>query len=249
MTRTTTMMTRDDIAALDDVELVKLLTIDSEQHSADVLSWATEEATQRGVPIDAAFIPQEPVGGTSHVRKIRRTFWEGRTTKDLVGSCCVLFGVVAIAWLEATSPVPTCLLSLLFWVFALHIVVLCLTALFDRRTAPLNQATTIVLIFAASTLLGTLVSDEQVIESKLRGDAICAALAEYREDVGRFPGSLLTLTPEYLAEVPDTAVGAILSHGFSYALVDGGYSLRFQQRGGAWWSRDTGGPWRCSDPP
>ncbi|MCC6784949.1 MAG: hypothetical protein IT457_19025 [Planctomycetes bacterium] len=47
------------ISALDDVELIKILTIHAAEQSEEVLALATEEAQRRGVPIDEAFIPRE----------------------------------------------------------------------------------------------------------------------------------------------------------------------------------------------
>lgn len=47
------------IAGLGDVELVRLLTVDAKEYSADIIAAATAEANRRGVPIDAAFIPRE----------------------------------------------------------------------------------------------------------------------------------------------------------------------------------------------
>ena len=45
------------MSGLDDVELVRLLTIHPEANSPEVLAAAEAEANRRGVPIDPAFIP------------------------------------------------------------------------------------------------------------------------------------------------------------------------------------------------
>jgi predicted nucleic-acid-binding Zn-ribbon protein len=45
------------ISQLDDVELVRMLTLNAKEYSPEAISIATAEAGRRGVPIDAAFIP------------------------------------------------------------------------------------------------------------------------------------------------------------------------------------------------
>lgn len=46
-----------EIAELDDVELVRLLTVNVSESSPGVVAAATAEANRRGLPIDEAFIP------------------------------------------------------------------------------------------------------------------------------------------------------------------------------------------------
>ncbi len=48
-----------DIAGLDDVELIRVLTRDAKEQSPEVIAAATSEATRRGLPIDEAFIPPD----------------------------------------------------------------------------------------------------------------------------------------------------------------------------------------------
>jgi|SRR5215831_527269 len=50
------------VAALGDVELVKMLTVDAKNWSPDVLAAAEAEAQRRGLPIDEAFIPADSDG-------------------------------------------------------------------------------------------------------------------------------------------------------------------------------------------
>jgi uncharacterized protein len=45
------------ISELDDVELVRMLTLDAKDYTPEAISIAKAEASRRGVPIDAAFIP------------------------------------------------------------------------------------------------------------------------------------------------------------------------------------------------
>ena len=49
--------TQKRIAALNDVDLVRTLTVDASIYSADFLQTAEAEARRRGLPIDPAFIP------------------------------------------------------------------------------------------------------------------------------------------------------------------------------------------------
>jgi predicted nucleic-acid-binding Zn-ribbon protein len=46
-----------EIAELDDVELIRLLTVNVKETSSEVVAAATAEANRRGLPIDEAFIP------------------------------------------------------------------------------------------------------------------------------------------------------------------------------------------------
>jgi hypothetical protein len=46
-----------EIAGLDDVELVRLLTVNVKEQSREVVAAGTAEANRRGLPIDEAFIP------------------------------------------------------------------------------------------------------------------------------------------------------------------------------------------------
>lgn len=48
---------RQRISGLSDIDLVRLLTTDSQKRSAEALTIAEDEARRRGVPIDEAFIP------------------------------------------------------------------------------------------------------------------------------------------------------------------------------------------------
>lgn len=54
-----------EIAALDDVELVRLLTVNAKESSGQVIAAATAEANRRGLPIDEAFIPPGDGGSGS----------------------------------------------------------------------------------------------------------------------------------------------------------------------------------------
>jgi len=45
------------ISQLDDVELVRMLTLNAKEYTPEAISIATAEAGRRGLPIDAAFIP------------------------------------------------------------------------------------------------------------------------------------------------------------------------------------------------
>ena len=45
------------VMALGDVALVRMLTLDASEHSAELLEAAEAEARRRGLPIDPAFIP------------------------------------------------------------------------------------------------------------------------------------------------------------------------------------------------
>lgn len=45
------------ISQLDDVELVRMLTLNAKEYTPEAISIATAEAGRRGVPVDAAFIP------------------------------------------------------------------------------------------------------------------------------------------------------------------------------------------------
>jgi len=49
--------TRKRISQLDDVELVRLLTLNAKDTPPEVIAIATAEANHRGLPIDEAFIP------------------------------------------------------------------------------------------------------------------------------------------------------------------------------------------------
>ena len=54
------------ISQLDDVELVRLLTLHARENTAEVIAIATAEANRRGVPIDEAFIPSvDDPGGSA----------------------------------------------------------------------------------------------------------------------------------------------------------------------------------------
>ena len=56
------------VAALGDVELVRMLTLDTSRHSGELLEAAEAEARRRGLPIDPAFIPTtEPDEPSSEV--------------------------------------------------------------------------------------------------------------------------------------------------------------------------------------
>ena len=59
---------RDRILALGDVDLVRLLTVQSAGESPEALALATDEAKRRGVPIDEGFIPR---GGDAEVGGVR----------------------------------------------------------------------------------------------------------------------------------------------------------------------------------
>jgi hypothetical protein len=53
---------KNEIAELDDVELIRLLTREAGEQSAEVIALATAEAGRRGLPIDEAFIPSGDAG-------------------------------------------------------------------------------------------------------------------------------------------------------------------------------------------
>lgn len=52
----------DGIATLDDITLVRMLTLDAANHDAETLAAAEAEANRRGLPIDPAFIPVDRDG-------------------------------------------------------------------------------------------------------------------------------------------------------------------------------------------
>ena len=45
------------VKSMNDVDLVRVLTLDANEHSAELLEAAEAEARRRGLPIDPAFIP------------------------------------------------------------------------------------------------------------------------------------------------------------------------------------------------
>lgn len=53
------------ILSLDDIQLVRLLTLQAAEQSPEVLALAEQEANRRGVPIDEAFIPREHEPGAA----------------------------------------------------------------------------------------------------------------------------------------------------------------------------------------
>jgi len=50
-------------------------------------------------------------------------------------------------------------------------------------------------------------SDEQVAETKRRGDIVCRALEAYRASTGKVPNDLKELQPQFLSEIRPPTVG------------------------------------------
>jgi hypothetical protein len=59
--------------------------------------------------------------------------------------------------------------------------------------------------------------ENQIAETKRRGDIICSAIDKYRVEKGKYPIGLAQLQPHFLREIPQPTVGYKQWH---YELID-----------------------------
>jgi hypothetical protein len=107
-----------DVSTLNDIELVRMLTVDAKEYTAELLAAAEAEAVRRGVPIDEAFIPSfgdestatgqakrfEVVGKTVKCPHCGGVLFE---TRDFVMNTIGPF-VSRVEWLNGTATALIC---------------------------------------------------------------------------------------------------------------------------------------------
>ena len=96
-----------------------------------------------------------------------------------------------------------------------------------RRRRQVAWSATILAAVAGSALVANLVTAMQESASRARGDVIAAALTAWREQGGRYPSELNELVPEFLPEVPVSAMGVWRRVPFRYSRSVDRYDLRF----------------------
>lgn len=143
----------------------------------------------------------------------------------LAGLC--LFLLLTVVHLESygfTLPGAVALAYLTVGLAAL----LCLaTGVAKRRRAQVAWSAAILAAVVGSALVANLVTAMQESASRARGDAIAVALAAWHEQKGRYPSKLHQLVPEFLPEVPVSAMGVWRREPFHYSRSVDRYDLRF----------------------
>ena len=79
------------------------------------------------------------------------------------------------------------------------------------------------------------------------GDEVCAALARFHEQNGRYPERLEALVPGWLAAVPDSEIGVLRRVPFGYERREGGYRLWFAAPAFIVCARGPDTDWKCDD--
>jgi hypothetical protein len=73
------------VKSMNDVDLVRMLTLDADLHSAEFLEAGNAEARHRGLPIDPKFIPatdpEEPPPGDEETDEFRSGSFDVRCTQ------------------------------------------------------------------------------------------------------------------------------------------------------------------------
>ena len=136
--------------------------------------------------------------------------------------------LVLLVLLEAVDDVGAALAGLLLLTVGSLAGVVAPWAVVRRRRAWVRKSLSVFLILAVGLLAVRYIRGRQITESFGRGDQIAAALAEHHAAYGQYPVRLSALCPEFLPDLPQTAMGLLRSFGFQYARHGADdYELRF----------------------
>lgn len=168
-------------------------------------------------------------------------------SKFVVAGLSVL-GILFLASLEAVDFLGTAIAGLVVVGAAASGATVMLWGLVRRKHFWTLAGATVLAAVLASVLAGRAIQRRQVDESLARGELLASALSAHQKRHGYYPLSLEALVPDFIPEVPCTAMGFIRRFEFEYHAPQASeYSLWFMGPASTGQGREETGGWTWFD--